>query len=324
MSDKVREFSSTQIDLPLQVASRLKQLSREIPDSELYDTEEGGFGREADAHVTVKFGLHTDDYREVERIVSGFGPIRVKFGPVQLFKSDDYDVVFVSVESDDLQKLNKMIAAGTEVTDTHPVYKPHATVAYVLPGEGAKYKGDKSLAGLEIEVDEITFSGKDSSKVMIPTNGRRSERMTIANELIERVVRGETPEAVVEFAWARSGPADKVLGMDLYQFIINDGDLYRQMTIPIIKNLLTKRARGTFDEAKALKAWLNLADAGAKKYAKEFGYEPGSSRPEVGPNMGGFNKKTRELVAKSLWEYYGDDMDLGNYDHLLPKKYQKK
>lgn len=57
---------------------------------------------------------------------------------------------------------------------------------------------------------------------------------------------------------------------ELKLYAENDGDLYRQMLRPIQKNLCAKRKKGTFDESKAPKAFLNFANVAARKYCKEL------------------------------------------------------
>jgi hypothetical protein len=58
------------------------------------------------------------------------------------------------------------------VTDTFPEYKPHATIAYVKKGRGAKYAGDDFLQGKTITLDSVTFSGRDGERVEIPLTGK--------------------------------------------------------------------------------------------------------------------------------------------------------
>jgi hypothetical protein len=66
------------------------------------------------------------------------------------------------------------------------------------------------------------------------------------------------------------GPTEQT---ELKLFIDNDGDLYRQQTTSITKNLQRKLAKGVFDKEKSKKLWMYLVENGAKKYAKEFGGE---------------------------------------------------
>src|SRR2546430_2062306 len=95
----------------------------------------------------------------------------------------------------------------------------------------------------------------------------------------------------------RGGEADEIAADELYLFIQNDGDLYRQQFEPIVKNLNRKRAKGEYDSEKAVKLWIYLVDNGARKYIKEFG-TPGSHIDTV------FNRATRLRVATRLRDDY--------------------
>ncbi len=107
--------------------------------------------------------------------------------------------------------------------------------------------------------------------------------------------------------------ADEHAASELELFIENDGDLHRRMTVPIFRNLATKKARGEYKHDLAVKTFGHLAEAGAKKYAEEFG--------GVWHRM--FDVPTRRAVAESLARSFEAEHALGNYDYLLPKKYQK-
>ena len=67
-----------------------------------------------------------------------------------------------------------------------------------------------------------------------------------------------------------------------------------------------------------MKAFGYLVDAGAKKYDKEFGSNGGQAWHQM------FPASTRKIVAKELTQDFEGEYALGNYDHLLPKKYQPK
>jgi len=103
---------------------------------------------------------------------------------------------------------------------------------------------------------------------------------------------------------------------ELTLFVDNDGDLYRQHAVPIFTNLVTKMARGVYDHARAVQAFSYLAEAGAKKYAREHGGGE-SEWHRIFPIE--VRRKAAEAWAKS----FEGEAELGNYDRLLPKKYQK-
>lgn len=83
---------------------------------------------------------------------------------------------------------------------------------------------------------------------------------------------------------------------ELKLFIDNDGDLYRQQTQPIIKNLQRKLAKGVFDKSKSEKLWMYLVENGAKKYAKQFSI--GSDWHKI------FSMADRKAVARALAEEF--------------------
>jgi hypothetical protein len=109
-----------------------------------------------------------------------------------------------------------------------------------------------------------------------------------------------------------SGTVNHPAAHELHLFIDNDGDLYRQQYQPILKNLVTKQAKGVYDKDKAIKLWLYLVESGAKKYVKEYG--------GVWNVM--FSVPTRREVAAKLNEHFLAESALGAYASLLPKKYQ--
>jgi hypothetical protein len=177
----VHKFSSTQANLPTEQAQKVLSVGKSlIPESELYtDPEDPSFGREDKPHVTVKYGLHTNDGKEVSKILAGEKPFEAKLGKITIFPGGEdtpYDVVKADVESPELHKLNKLIADSTEVTDTHPEYKPHVTLAYVKKGEGEKYVGRTDLEGTPFPVNSIMFSAKDGNTLDIPLGVGKADK----------------------------------------------------------------------------------------------------------------------------------------------------
>jgi hypothetical protein len=108
---------------------------------------------------------------------------------------------------------------------------------------------------------------------------------------------------------------DAQAATELKLYIDNDGSLYRGLTTSILKNLATKRARGEYRHDLAVKAFGYLTEAGAKKYARKFG-----SSDQPWHKM--FPAGTRKQAAEVLTRDFEAEAALGNYDHLLPKKYQ--
>ncbi|NCB40987.1 MAG: hypothetical protein EOM80_19705, partial [Erysipelotrichia bacterium] len=194
VANRKHSFSNTDITVPNAVSSKMLDLGKSIPDSELYiDKDDPSYGRETRAHVTVRYGLDTDNPADLKRL-SEMPPIRVKMGDVSIFEADKYDVVKVDVDSPELRTANQMVGELVAVPgETHKDYKPHATIAYVKKGEGKKYVGNKTLFGKTFEIDEINLVDRDGKEHKIKLTGKPTDQATIKQP--EPVTEPKAPES---------------------------------------------------------------------------------------------------------------------------------
>lgn len=86
---------------------------------------------------------------------------------------------------------------------------------------------------------------------------------------------------------------------ELVLFITNEQSLYNQAK-SIIDNMKRKIRSGKYDEARAVDAWMYLADAGTKLYDKRYGSGKGS--------LTFLNKSTRRAVAEELKDYFNEEV----------------
>src|SRR5579871_360481 len=161
------EFNSTEIEVPALIAELMLAFVQTIPEAELT-----GPGRETRPHVTVLDGLQQGDPAVVQRALEGERPFTVRCGATFAFPAaavgQAYDVVAVAIISAALVSLHRRLAARlAHVTAPWP-YTPHATLAFVLPGCGPTYAGNRFLVGREISVDRIFFSSTTGQRVAIP------------------------------------------------------------------------------------------------------------------------------------------------------------
>lgn len=168
------KFANTQINLPPELAGPILALASQIPNQDLAKD-----GRESQAHVTVKYGLHQDDPAAVKELLKDEKPVRMTLGRVSLFPAkegdaqrggSDFDVLKVDVDSSDLHRINAKLCDSLEHTDTFPRYCPHITIAYLRPGLGKKYveMWENCVVGKSWEADRITFCAKDGTQTDIP------------------------------------------------------------------------------------------------------------------------------------------------------------
>lgn len=167
------EFSSTQVDLPSDIARKVQAMARDIKESDLVEAE-------GSPHITIKYGLHTTDSQPVRTLLSHEPSVRVKFGKTECFAAgetfSDHDVVYVRVFSPDLRRLHDKLTGSLAHTTTHPKYTPHVTVAYVKKGTGHKYCGRTDLEGIEATIDVVKFCRPSGRKAIIEL--RKSASMT--------------------------------------------------------------------------------------------------------------------------------------------------
>src|SRR5690606_16013984 len=95
------EFSSTQFDLPATMCGEFFAMAARINADDLEDD-----GIETNPHITIKYGLHTNDPRQVADAIAGQPPVAVTFGKTSVFANDKCDVVKVEIESNGLRELN--------------------------------------------------------------------------------------------------------------------------------------------------------------------------------------------------------------------------
>lgn len=162
--EPLHDFSSTQVPVTGRAAEIMRKMQSGIQPGDV-----GSEGIEHKLHVTCRYGLHFQTPSgKLRTALKEFGPIKVTFGATSLFSIDDADVLKVDVDSPDLHRLYKLIGRVVPVHNTHPAYRPHATLAYLKIGRGKKYTGDKAMAGQTLTYHSIVFSGKRGHMESIP------------------------------------------------------------------------------------------------------------------------------------------------------------
>lgn len=162
-------YASTQVNLPKEVGDKIISWGKKnIKDEDIYeDEEDDSKGREDMPHCTILYGLTSDNPEPVKKLLKEERPIKATLGKVSLFEQDDYDVVKINVKSPDLHRLHKKLSDNLNNENSFPTYKPHVTIAYVKPGKGKKYSGNKEFEGIELTFDTVRFSSKKEKETYI-------------------------------------------------------------------------------------------------------------------------------------------------------------
>ena len=140
-----------------------------IDESDLYKPDDPVYGYETSPHVTILYGLHTEvDDSDVIDIFKNRSLTDIEIEGIGCFENKDYDVIKMNIKSDKLLFFNTELMKLPHTTE-FPDYKPHITMAYVLPGLGKKYV-DSSYRHTFNKVNKIVYSKPDGEKVNILLN----------------------------------------------------------------------------------------------------------------------------------------------------------
>lgn len=175
--------------------------------------------------------------------------------------------------------------------------------------------GDEGLIHLMRESEKLNGDiEEDLTEWVEQTKAVLQESLGIdPNQIIEEgedLPEGISAERIqlMELSGALNEGGDKDAARELELYIDNDGQLYNQQYLPILKNLSKKMAKGKYDIKLAVKLWTYMADSGAKKYAKEYG-----SGPSYQKWSDMFSKATRIMVATELEKTNREGIEDGDY-----------
>ena len=162
---------------------------------------------------------------------------------------------------------------------------------------------------LDSQGSEITFSSVNPRQLQYNAEHFRMSKADFLKEKGKSITSSDmTPNPSTRLTGTKmQGRVDHVAARELFLFIQNDSVLYRQEQA-IDANLRKKLKRGVFDKALAVKLFMYLADAGAKKYENEYQnrqWKGRTMRVIVAPPKL-FNTRTRFAVAAMLTRYWID------------------
>ena len=173
-------FEYGAITLPIQNKELWASILPPIDPNDLYiSPQESIYGYEDTPHITALYGIHahqvnTDQVRKVIKEVKERQGITVWLGQVSFFdeKNAAYEVLKFEVVSPELIQFYYHLKTNLPYTKTHPKYSPHATIAYLKKGTGAKYvhtgKGRKRPRSLmKLLINQAQYSDGKGNKTLI-------------------------------------------------------------------------------------------------------------------------------------------------------------
>lgn len=286
------EFSSTQVNLPADLATKVRSMAGEIKTEDLVR-------KEFVPHITLLYGLHTTDPQPIRTLLADEPPIQVRFGKTEVFSSDsdvahgranDEDVVYVKVFSPDLRRLNRKIRGRLPHTMTYPKYEPHVCVAYVKKGKGHKYTGRSDLEGQVWTFDGVKFSRPSGKKTTIEL--KKSAQLQQPNYL------NSAPVWLAAGGLGGAGLGRYFAAPVLARLLNLDPDKTRRMMTllgmgagmapGLLTGLVRQKTRGSF-----------FAPAGPPRNADEYMRHVSWALGKPKPSVGGIGEPRKPFVTRT-------------------------
>ena len=177
-------YSCLMANLPKPLANKVREYASSIPDKVIFNSRDGEMGREDNPHITVKYGIHTTELKDIVSLLDDQPPIRVGLGKITSFLTDEAIVLKIGVYGEELMALNEKICKSLDCTDTYPEYRPHITIAYLQKSERSpryfeRFFSDK-FDGIEVVLDSFTFT--------TPGGGKHSIRLRSMEQITKELV----------------------------------------------------------------------------------------------------------------------------------------
>lgn len=158
-TDLITEGHCIMADVP-QKESMLEFIKK-IPNECVYEEVGENYGKEANPHVTVMYGLSPIEENRVKELLNKVPKkIVAELGKISKFSNADtpYDVLKIEVKSPHLSKIHEMIRKNFENNYKWPQYNPHVTLAYVKKGTCNEYVGNKTFEGVKVMFETFMYS----------------------------------------------------------------------------------------------------------------------------------------------------------------------
>jgi 2'-5' RNA ligase len=330
-----KEYSWCYIELPKYVAKKLLEFGKEIGEGDLYKKEAEN-GLEKSPHITLKYALLTNNSKDIKDVLKKEKGGKVHVSKSSIFETDEYDVVKMSIESDDLQRLHSKIN-NLPHEDSYPEYIPHATIAYVKKGCGKKYDG-KFIINKSFRFNEVFFGDKTDKEYRIILSSIKESINNIFLRLswfskkifIHSSLRGEwwiIDNGQAEFADGDSGDIDHdSYTVQYVQRKYMDDDRFDHdewIDWDGFEKSIMEKHKEEIEESKnkTVGDWLinnynmeveELEIARGKGDPKGYAVKNYGWKKVNGNNISTWTLDSRDManIAKGLWEASGEDPDI--------------
>lgn len=196
---KTNKYSCIMASVPAKISDAIKKHAFSSIDQKDIYYEGNESGMEPYTHVTVVYGLLTNDIDDIGDFLS---KADIEIGDIGWFhkEEDGYHVLRFEVASKELERMYESIVSSVENVRTYREFIPHITVAYIKDGSDLQSIESKmsslsnSIKGLKFRIDEYRFSSKDGACYDLLTGNDRKIAMRVASEMFNEMVANKITE----------------------------------------------------------------------------------------------------------------------------------
>lgn len=127
-------------------------------------------------HITVRYGIDSDDTAAMIEYLASQAPFTVSLGKTKSFPPSDHSegaaVLIAPVNGPELARMNEKLGQLGDFTEASFDYVAHATIAYVDPDSIEKYVGMPETDGQTFSVDEVVVIAKNKAQTSVRLGGQ--------------------------------------------------------------------------------------------------------------------------------------------------------